>query len=104
MTFWFGFGSVDLCLSLTDPDSDRDPSIFIIDVQGKTIWCERQKSNLVTHGSRNYKARNRCPDRVHLKKRIGSVKLTEKPESLKKANKTGNQCGGSGMFIPDPGS
>ena len=57
-------------------DLDRDPSLFIIDVQGKTRWFERQKSNLVTHGSRNYKARNRCPDRVNLKKRIGRVKLT----------------------------
>jgi hypothetical protein len=76
MTLWFGFGSgsVDICFSLMD--LDRDPSLFIIDVQGKTRWFERQKSNLVTHDSRNYKARNRCPDRVNLKKRIGRVKLT----------------------------
>jgi len=102
MTLWFGFGSgsVDICFSLMD--LDRDPSLFIIDVQGKTRWFERQKSNLVTHGSRNYKARNRCPDRVNLKKRIGRVKLTEKPEYLKKANRTANITQMESQFDGNP--
>ncbi len=33
MTFWYGSGSVDPCLWRMDPDSDPDPSIFVIDLQ-----------------------------------------------------------------------
>ncbi len=33
MTFWCGSGSADPCLWLMDPDSEADPSIFIIDQQ-----------------------------------------------------------------------
>ncbi len=33
MTFWCGSWSADPCLWLMDPDSDPDPSIFIIDLQ-----------------------------------------------------------------------
>jgi hypothetical protein len=34
MTFWCGSGSADPCHGLMDPDSDPDPAIFVIDLQG----------------------------------------------------------------------
>ncbi len=44
MTFWYGpgSGSADPCLWLIDLDTDPDPAIFVIDLQGankKLIFC-----------------------------------------------------------------
>ena len=33
MTFWYGSGSAYPCLWLMDPDSDPDPSVFVIDLK-----------------------------------------------------------------------
>ncbi len=48
MTFWYGSGSADPCLSLMDPDQDLDPdaSIFVIGLQdaNEKLICKKSFS------------------------------------------------------------